>query len=253
MTRTPGRVAIERATRVLGDPRARPSVAWLRRLTRASARDIDRILGELGGLLPDERAICEAHRRGGRESYAQIRAPFELYALVRLLGPEHVVETGVSSGVSSAHFLAALRANGHGTLHSIDQPTHQRARSLAADESPVSLPPGRSTGWAVPKAWRRGWDLRIGPAEEILPALIAELPSVGLFLHDSRHTPPHLRFELRTVRPKLRPGSIVLADNTKWTGDAFPEFARALGVPVFPKGRSDLVGLRVPGRPARAR
>lgn len=240
------RRAIRRATRALGDRRAQPSVAWIRHLTGASAREVERVLGELERIVNRELEIHASHQKGGRESYAQIRAPFELYAFTRLLQPEHIVETGVSSGVSSAHFLAALRANGHGTLHSIDRPTRQRGRTLASDESPVSLPPGRDTGWAVPRAWRRGWDLRLGPSEELLPGLVSELPSIGLFLHDSRHTPPHLTFELTTVRPKLRPGSLVLADNTRWTGDVFPRFAHSLGSPLFFRAHSDLVGLRVP-------
>jgi len=244
--RASGRTAVARATRALGDRRARPSVAWLRHLTGASPTAVDGIFAELNGIVAEELRIHATHARGGRAGYAQIRAPFELYVFTRLLRPDHIVETGVSSGVSSAHFLAALRANGHGTLHSIDRPTRQRGRTLGSDESAVALPPGRATGWAVPPAWRRGWDLRIGPAEELLPPLVEELPSIDLFLHDSRHTPPHLTFELATIRPKLRPGSLVLADNTKWTGDAFPTFARALGAPIFFKGRSDLVGLRVP-------
>lgn len=240
-----GRRAIGRATKALGDRRAKPSVAWIRHLTGASPPEIDRVLAELDRIVHEELEIHASHQKGGRESYAQIRAPFELYAFTRLLRPDHIVETGVSSGVSSAHFLAALRANGHGTLHSIDRPTRQRGRKLASDESPVSLPPGRSTGWAVPQAWRRGWDLRLGPSEELLPGLVSELPSIGLFLHDSRHTPPHLTFELATIRPKLRPGSLVLADNTRWTGNAFSIFAHSLQAPVFFKGHSDLVGVRV--------
>ncbi|HYA54275.1 MAG TPA: hypothetical protein VEG42_01570, partial [Thermoplasmata archaeon] len=76
--------------------------------------------------------------------------------------------------------------------------------------------------------------------------LVSELPSVGIFLHDSAHTPAHLTFELSTVRPKLRPGAVVLADNTVWTGAAFPRFARKVGASVARRGRSDLVGLRMP-------
>ena len=79
----------------------------------------------------------------------------------------------------------------------------------------------------------------------MLPPLVAGVPSVGIFLHDSQHTPTHLRFELETIRPKLLPGSIVMADNTTWTGEAFPRFARSLGAKVWRRGRSDLVGLRV--------
>ncbi len=236
----------DRALRALGDRRARPNLRWITGLTGASAESVRARLGELDRRLATERAIRTQHRAGGRPSYAQIRAPFDLYAMTRLLRPEHVVETGVSSGVSSAHFQMALRRNRRGALHSIDLPTRQRGAVLGRHESPVSLPPGRDTGWAVPVDLVRRWDLRIGPAQELLPRLVDELPSVDLFLHDSLHTPAHLAFELETIRPKLRPGSIVLADNTIWTGASFPRFAAALGVPMRRRGTSDLVGLRAP-------
>jgi hypothetical protein len=173
--------------------------------------------------------------------------------MVRLLRPDHIVETGVSSGVSSAHFLLALARNRHGRLHSIDWPTFQRGATLGEHESPVCIPPGRSSGWAMPERLRPGWDLRVGRSQELLPPLIDELPTVGLFLHDDLHTPKHLAFELRTIRSKLTSGAVVLADNTSWTGAAFPEFAKELGVPWVRRGRGDLVGLRTPESSRRTR
>jgi hypothetical protein len=247
------RGAVAQARAALGDRRATFDVPWVADLTGLPAARVRALESELPLLLPMERRIHAAHRAAGRASYAQIRAPFELYALVRLLRPDHVVETGVSSGVSSAHLLAGLRRNRHGRLHSIDRPTRQRGRVLAPDESPVSLPPHRNSGWSVPDGLRHNWDLRIGPARRRLPALVRSLPSIGLFLHDSLHTPAHLAFELATIRPLLRPGSVVLADNTSWTGAAFPRFARTLGAPVHRHGRTDLVGLCVPETAAGTR
>jgi hypothetical protein len=254
MTGSPARtrIAIARARRALGDRRATPSIPWLVRLTGASRGEIDEVLAEVERLVPVEREIRAAQRDAGRPGYAQIRAPFELYALVRLGRPDHVVEAGVSSGVSSAHFLLALAKNRHGRLHSIDWPTFQRGAKLAAGESPVSIPPGRTSGWAIPDHLKAGWDLRIGLSQTLLPRLVADLPSVDLFLHDDLHTPRHLDFELGTIRPKLADGAVVLADNTVWTGNAFPRFARELGVPWFRRGRSDLVGLRTPSPTAAA-
>jgi hypothetical protein len=244
--RTAARRAVGRARTALGDPRARPNLTWLFALTGARPSDVSRVLEETEALVPVEEAIQRLHRAGGRSSYAQFRAPFELYAFVRLLRPDHVVETGVSSGVSSAHFLAALRKNHHGTLHSIDLPTRQRGALFRRGDSPVALPPGRETGWAVPAELKTGWDLRLGPSQELLPPLLESLGSVGVFLHDSLHTPAHLTFELTSVAPRLTPGSIVLADNTVWTGSAFPRFASSIGARVVRRGRTDLVGLRTP-------
>ena len=240
------RSEVEKARRALGDRRASVHYDWLHRLSGASSERAANALAEVGELVSFEERIRAEHRSGGRPHYAQFRAPFELYALVRLVEPDHVVETGVSSGVSSAHFLLGLRKNRHGTLHSIDLPLPQRGARFSPRESPVALPPGRSTGWAMPPELRDGWDLRVGRSETILPGLLDELPSVGIFLHDSLHTPTHLAFELATVRPKLRPGSVVLADNTVWTGAAFPRFARQVGATVRRRGRSDLVGLTMP-------
>lgn len=234
------------AARLLGDRRARPNLTWLNRLTDAPSSRLLAILRESAEFAEVDREIRERHLAAGRRNYAQFRAPIELYALVRWLEPEHVVETGVSSGVSSAHLLLALRRNGHGRLHSIDRPTPQRGHCLAPDESPVALPPGLEVGWAVPEELRPGWDLRIGPSEKLLPPLAKECRPIGLFLHDSRHTARHLAFELETVRPSLAPGAVVLADNTVWTGAAFPNFAHRLGARLVRRGHGDLVGLRVP-------
>jgi Methyltransferase domain len=204
------------------------------------------VLREVDRKAAIERAIHRRHVEGGREGYAQIRAPLELYAITRLLRPTHVVETGVSSGVSSTHFLMALRSNRRGHLHSIDLPLLQRNAALRKSESPVSIPPGRSSGWAVPPPLLRGWDLRLGATQVELPKLVGEIPAIDIFLHDDLHTPAHLAWELRTIRALLHPGSVVLADNTQWTGAAFPEFAREIGVAMHARGQSDLVGLRMP-------
>jgi len=239
-----------KARRALGDPRAAVNLRWLRTLSAAPVERILEVLAELDELVPLEQEMRRRQVAGGRPGYAQICAPFELYALVRLLQPKHVVETGVSSGVSSAHFLLAMDRNHSGSLHSIDLPTRQRGPILQPDESPVSLPPGLAPGWAIPFRSTR-WDLRIGDSKELLPRLVDELPSIDLFLHDDLHTPEHLAFELETLRPKLTPGAPVLADNTQWTGDAVPRFAAALGARVSRRGTGDLVGFRVPDRPRR--
>lgn len=239
-----------RAVAALGDPRAQPDPEWIAALTGASPQAIDAVLAEVDALESLESDIRSRHLGGGRSDYAQFRAPLDVYAIVRLLRLGELIETGVSSGVSSAHLLLALRANGSGTLHSIDLPTTQAGPRLAKDESIVSLPPGRATGWAVPDDLRKGWDLHLGPSQVLLPVVVRGLSRVDLFLHDSLHTPEHLTFELEAMRPKLAPGAVVLADNTEWTGDAFDRFARSVGVSLHARGGEDLVGLRMPVAPA---
>lgn len=233
------------AAQALGDRRARPRLDWISRLLGVSASEAARPLKELRPLIKLEAGVRAEHRAAGRTFYAQFRAPLELYALTRLLKPKHIVETGVSSGVSSMHFLLGIQKNRGGALHSIDWPTAQKGPTFSKEDSPVALPPGRSSGWAIPPALTSKWDLRLGRSEDVLPRLVKSLPQIDLFLHDSYHSPRHLTFELETVRPKLSPRAVVLADNTAWTGEAFPEFAERVGARVRRRGRTDLVGLRL--------
>lgn len=225
---------------------------WVSRLLEVPTGAVARPLRELGPVTALESKVRSAHQAHGRSFYAQFRAPFELYALTRLLRPKHIVETGVSSGVSSMHFLLGLRKNRSGTLHSIDLPLPQKGSVFTKEDSPVALPPGCASGWAIPPSVTKGWDLHLGRSEQVLPELVARLPRIDLFLHDSYHSPRHLTFELETVLPKLGPGSLVLADNTAWTGDAFPQFAERVGAEVLRRGRTDLVGLRMPASPQTA-
>jgi hypothetical protein len=245
---SPLSATIDPVLSALGDPRARPDVDWVSALAGAGREAVERVLSELVAFVPLESEMRQLLRGGGREFYAQLNAPFEIYALARLLRPAHVVELGVSSGVSSAHFLLALRQNSDGVLHSIDLPTFQWGPVRREGESEVAIPPGRRSGWAVPPALRAGWDLRIGSTERLLPGLVRDVPRIDLFLHDDLHTPEHLAWELTTVRPRLWPGSVVLADNTNWTGRAFEEFADAIGAEPVTKRGSHLQGLRVPAR-----
>jgi len=129
----------------------------------------------------------------------------ELYALVRAAKPRLVVETGVASGLSSAHILRALDRNGIGTLHSIDLPNVQ-AGSI--------LPAGRTSGWIVPESLRDRWQLRLGDTRVILPSLLKSLDRLDLFLHDSDHSYEAMLFEFEQAYPKLEPAGLLLSDDT---------------------------------------
>src|SRR2546430_3876122 len=90
----------------------------------------------------------------------------EVYAVVRAMKPGVIVETGVASGLSSAHILRALAANGTGTLHSIDLPNVQDGSVL---------PQGRTPGWIVPDSLRGSWRWQMGGAGSPLPELLTAL------------------------------------------------------------------------------
>ncbi len=227
--------------------RSPPNVAWAARVTGRSPAEVAHVLETMGGEEIDaEDAIARALQSTGRTYYAQFPAPLELYAIVRLTRPDHVVESGVSSGLSTAHILMALRRNGTGVLHSMDLPAFQRAERRRRGELSWSIPRGKDSGWAVPAPLKRRWDLRQGPSERLLPALLKDLPRLDLFCHDSPWTPAHLAFEFQAIRKRLHPGSVVVADNTDHNPAAVEELARTFGTRAWRRGRSSLIGLRVP-------
>ncbi len=204
------------------------------------------VLEEIADVIEDEHAIADALTSTGRTYYAQFPAPLELYAIVRLLRPKHVVESGVSAGASTAHILMGLKKNRKGRLHSMDLPQYQRELRRTRGELSWSIPKGKDSGWAIPSHLKGRWDLRQGKSEGLLPALCRELPRVDLYCHDSPWTPDHLAFEFRTIRAALRPGSVVVADNTDYNPGAAEALARSFGTRILRRGRSSLIGIRVP-------
>ncbi len=226
--------------------RALPDIEWLEHVTQSETAEILAVLRETAGLTPIERLIHRALERSGRTYYAQFPAPLELYVITRMLRPRHAVESGVSSGLSSAHILMGLQRNGGGHLHSIDLPQFQKAEKRTRGELSWSIPRGKDSGWAIPTRLKRDWDLRKGRSEDVLPGLLKQLPSVDLYCHDSPWTPGHVAFEFETIRPKLHPGSVVVADNTNVNPKAARALARAFGTKAWHRGTSSLIGIRIP-------
>lgn len=119
-----------------------------------------------------------------------------LYALVRSLRPSVVLETGVANGHSSFFILNAMEANGHGILHSVDRSAE--VGGLLTDQD------------------RERWRLHVLKATDLkrsFSEILAALPLVNLFLHDSDHTYPWQSFELNAALKKLAPGAVLAADD----------------------------------------
>ena len=133
------------------------------------------------------------------------------YAICRLQKPAVVVETGVAHGVSSAFLLQALSVNGTGELWSIDLP-------------PVAEGADDQVGCLVPADLRPRWHLLRGRTRRLLPELVAQLPAIDIFLHDSLHTYRNISLEFETVWPKLRAGGVLISDDVD-LNRAFEEFA----------------------------
>jgi len=163
-----------------------------------------------------------------------------LYALVRGVRPEVIVETGTASGISSTYILAALARNGAGRLVSIDLPFVQTGGEEllspvvpgsaidANDSSP--LPPGKEPGWAIPLDLRDRWELHLGDARYLLSTVLNDVGEIDVFFHDSLHTRDHMLFEFETAWPSVRDGGVLAADDIfQRHHDALPAFARSVG------------------------
>ena len=192
--------------------RGSPDVDFVTKLARVKTeiarKEVENVRQDVDFRLKLEETLA----KGGRSNYIQICAPYELYAITRLAKPKHIVEVGVSAGVSSAYFLRAIEANRMGTLHSIDLPEREKHRDAPRRIS-WALPIGKESGWGVPEYLKKHWDLRLGSSGEVLPSLIDELDSVDLFLYDVPYEIEDAKNDFAIIDQKFRKGSIALADN----------------------------------------
>ncbi|MBF0245777.1 MAG: class I SAM-dependent methyltransferase, partial [Planctomycetes bacterium] len=137
-----------------------------------------------------------------------------LYALVRLLKPEVVVETGGTPGKSSAFILKAMRKNGKGKLYTLD------LIPPVLTQEPVSsmheqIEKGLSSGWAVPSELQDRWELISGSTKETMPSLLRKLSQIDIFIHDSDHSYDHMMWEFKEATPFIRPGGLLLSDDIR--------------------------------------
>lgn len=119
---------------------------------------------------------------------------FLIYALVRLLRPSVVLETGVANGHSTALILNALGENGSGELHSID--VSNDVGNLVAD--------------------KRQWHLHLldlSKLKKSFAAIVAQLPAIDLMIHDSDHSYQWMRYELEAVFPRISSRGVLACDD----------------------------------------
>ena len=108
-----------------------------------------------------------------------------IYCLVRALKPQLMVETGVAYGKSSAMALLAMHHNQKGKLISIDLPNPE---GKFLEDGAQTSTGTREVGWLVPDFLKLRWNLRLGDARQLLPAVLAEsLEAPDIFIHDSLH------------------------------------------------------------------
>jgi hypothetical protein len=230
------------------EPESDPDIGWVAELADVSEARARTAIGEAEGERALFRHIERMHRLGGRNGYVEIDAPLELYALVRLLRPSHVVEVGVSSGVSSAYLLQAMDRVRHGTLHSVDLPkTEPPAPDGRRSRAPSwAIPPGRASGWAVPFPLRKRWDLRLGDKREVLPLLAEDPTPVGLFVFDVPHNESQAAVDFAAVARRMSAGAVAIADHGPGGGMCAPlgRWAKARGARPRPRTGTGLYGFR---------
>ncbi len=235
--RAPGEFRV-RATAIL---QARVD-RYLHRPVPYRIQDWDSTVSQLAGLLrsdltvtPQESALREVERDVELGLRALLRqAPFArlhnadfrlarlCYAVVRMLRPRVVVETGVCYGVTSAFLLMALDANAEGTLYSIDLP-------------PLGKEADSFVGCLIRPELRKRWCLLRGLSKSVLPKLLHELGTVDVFVHDSLHTYRNMRHEFELITPHLgQPGALISDDIEQnaafkeWVEQYKPNFSAVL-------------------------
>jgi len=148
-----------------------------------------------------------------------------LYLFTRAIQPNIFVETGVLNGLGSVFILLAMHHNRKGILYSIDMPPED-PKIIAQGTTP--LPRGKSPGWIIPPELRARHSLLLGPAQVLLPQILAKCGSLDAFLHDSDHCYSHMMFELALAWRYLRPQGWLLCDNIE-QNTAFTDFSKGVG------------------------
>jgi Methyltransferase domain len=160
------------------------------------------VLAEIGELL------IQNGLRSGRHTYgwysdADLELCSAMWCIVLHNRPEVVIETGVAHGVSSRVVLEALAKNDRGHLWSIDLP------------HPLNDKVHWQTGVAVTDACRSRWTYLEGESRRMLPPLVARVPTVELFIHDSLHTAENTLFEMEQAASNMTRGGVMLVDDVR--------------------------------------
>ena len=152
-----------------------------------------------------------------------------LYAVIRQLKPDVIVETGVCNGFSTAILLSALDRNQKGRLYSIDFPevagNDYDPGTFWEGKGGAVIPPGETSGWVIPDQLRQRWELHLGKSQEILPVVLQDLESIDVFIHDSEHSYDCMTFEYTAAYSKLRENGVLISDDISWNS-AFFDFAK---------------------------
>ncbi|MCE9623091.1 MAG: class I SAM-dependent methyltransferase [Actinomycetia bacterium] len=191
-------------------PMNREQLAWfVSGITSRPVAEVEGYFAELeadGALLTHvETRLTAARRRREFDNQISYGRRLGWYALVRILRPAVVVETGTEKGLGSVVFAAALMRNGAGRLVTID---------IEA-----------SSGLIIAEPYASVVEQRIGDSVVLLKEFGEP---IDLFLHDSDHSREHEYAEFVAAEQWLTGGALVLSDNSHST-DALAQWSRATG------------------------
>jgi len=195
----------------------------LSKVTGAKDDQIGNVLRNFQMVEAEGTSLSEIRFWDAHENFSKI-----CYAIVKIMKPDTVVETGVGRGMSSASILKAMDENGKGQLFSIDLPF---------------IWPASSVGSLVPNHHRRKWTLVLDSGERALPKIMNE-KSVDFFVHDSDHSYDSQIAEYTIAWPNISKNGILVSDDVN--NDAFLEFTEAIGcepIIVSQPGKRHPIGL----------
>lgn len=178
--------------------------------------EIKNFFKEASKVREEVEALFNPSAQGDPNLEVRILSPSVIYSVVRATKPEIVIETGVSSGISTYFILSALERNDCGALYSID--IEETLGSNRFKEV-------KKIGWLVPEELRNRWTFLLGDSKEVLPRILSEVKSVDIFMLDSGDTYEHKCFEFRTAWRHLREGGVLLSDDI-YLNKAFEDFIR---------------------------
>lgn len=122
--------------------------------------------------------------------------------LIRVERPDVMIETGVESGYSSEHYLAAMDDNGRGRLYSCDP---------------------APTGFYLAYPIKHPRFVFIQKTSYVaLDEIFAKEKKCDFFIHDSDHSYACQTWEYEWAWKNVRPGGIIASDDVGWS-DTTPD------------------------------
>jgi hypothetical protein len=156
--------------------------------------------------------------------YKRIGNVLIFYALIRILRPKNIIETGTASGSMTSFILAALNKNNFGTLTSIDLPPKKNKLTMN-----FSLKK-KQVGFWIPLKYKLRWNYLEGDALFMLPKVFKRIKP-DIFFHDSLHTASHMTFEYAIARLFVKNNGLIISDDTNWNNsfDCFLKSQNLIG------------------------